>query len=138
MRGGRGRTDLGRYPSVSQHGEVSVYFEIRGVPVWNPASSVGVFYADQLEAAARFANMESGLSSLEADSFVIDTARFGALINQLICTYGSSNHTVLRHQLRAVLAPALVMLSRAGISCDMADDDALRDEVAHLVPAMPV
>ena len=117
---------------------MSVYFEIRGVSVWNPAASVGVFYADQLEAAARFADLGSGLSSLEADSFVIDPARFGALINQLIGTYDGSNHTVLRHQLRAVLAPALVMLSRAGISHDMPDDDTLRDNVAHVEPAMPV
>lgn len=108
------------------------------MPVWNPASRVGVFYADQLEAAARFADLESGLSSLEADSFVIDPATFGALINQLIGIYGSSNHTVLRHQLRAVLAPALVMLSRAGISFDMPDDETLRDDVARLVAAMPV
>ena len=50
---------LGAARRVSHHGVVSVYFEIRRVPVWNPASAVGVFYADQLEAAARFAGLES-------------------------------------------------------------------------------
>jgi hypothetical protein len=115
---------------------VSVYFEIRGVPVWNPASTVGVFYADQLEAAARFARLESGLSSLSADRFVVDPTVFGALINQLISTYDGSNHTVLRHQLRGILAPALVMLSRAGISYATSTDDALRDDVSLLDSAM--
>ena len=128
---------LGAARRVSHHGVVSVYFEIRGVPVWNPASTVGVFYADQLEAAARFAGLESGLSSLSADRFVVDPTVFGALINQLISTYDGSKHTVLRYQLRAILGPGLVMLSRAGISYDTPNDDTLRDDVALLDSAMP-
>ena len=68
---------------------------------------------------------------------MVDPTVFGALINELVSTYGRSNHTVLCHQLRAILAPALVMLSRAGIAYDRPNDDALRDDVALLESAMP-
>jgi hypothetical protein len=117
---------------------VSVYFEVSGVLVWNPSNAVGLLYADQLAAASRFAGLDSGLSDLTAGGFVLDPVKFGALINELVHTYDRSTHAVLRHQLQAVLAPSLVMLSRSGVACETPADDALRGDVARLDAAMPV
>jgi len=117
---------------------VSVYFEVSGVLVWNPSNAVGLLYADQLAAASHFAGLDSGLSDLTADRIVLDPAKFGALINELVRTYNETTHAVLRHQIQAVLAPSLVMLSRSGIAYETPADDALRSDVARLDAAMPV
>lgn len=125
---------------LRHHDRVSVYFKVFGVLVWNPSAEVGRLYVDQLDAAARFAGMDSGLAYLTGnpDSFVVDPVAFGAVINELLHTYHRSNHTVLRHQLRAVLAPSVVMLSRSHIPYDMPEDDTLQSDVARMEPAMPV
>jgi hypothetical protein len=125
---------------LRHHDRVSVYFKVSGVLVWNPSAGVGHLYVAQLDAAARFAGMDSGLSYLTGDPaiFVVDPATFGALINELLHTYQRSNHTVLRHQLRALLAPSVVMLSRSQVPYDMPEDDTLQSDVAHIEPAMPV
>lgn len=119
---------------------MSVYFAVAGVVVWNPSNGVGRLYVAQLDAAARFAGMDSGLSypAGDPDSFAVDPATFGALINELLRTYERSNHLVLRHQLRAVLAPSVVMLSRSHVSYDVPGDGTLQSDVARLEPAMPV
>jgi hypothetical protein len=125
---------------LGHHDRVSVYFTVSGLLVWNPSNGVGQLYAAQLDAAARFASMDSGLSSPvgDPDAFVVDPATFGALINELLRTYDQSNHRVLRHQLRAVLAPSVVMLSRSRVPYDMPHDDMLQSDVARIEPAMPV
>jgi hypothetical protein len=117
---------------------VSVYFEVSGTSIWNPASRIGVLFAEQLEAVARFAEMETGVSTMGADTFVVAPATLAALAGQLVTTYESSNHPVLRSQLRAVLGPLLVLVSRTDVGVFATTDSALLADVDSVEPGMPV
>jgi hypothetical protein len=81
--------------------------------------------------------METGMSPLLADSFVVDSAKLAALARALLGAYEGNDHGVLRLQLQAVLAPLLVLVDRTDAGAIATTDSVLRAEMASAELAMP-
>ena len=117
---------------------MSVYFEVSGESIWNPASRVGLLYVQQLQAAARLVQMETGVATLTADSFVVDPIKLAALTRELVALYETGNHVVLRSQLLPVVAVSLVLVGRAGSGASSTVGPALQAEVESVEAGMPI
>jgi hypothetical protein len=101
---------------------MSVYFEVDGQIVWNPASERGRSFLADARVIERALDVRSGLPDFEADECAIDKKAFPKFLQRCLVIHMSEAHETLRPRLDAVLVTSLVMAARGGMTVPYPDD----------------
>lgn len=107
---------------------MSIYFDVDSKTVWNPALRVGQLYVGYVRAVEVTFSLSAGIETTNEDVVRIDLEEFGRFVQELVRSLSRTNSEVLLLQLRAVILPAVVMLSRAGWQFDSPEMDGVLAE----------
>ncbi|GAA0535041.1 hypothetical protein GCM10011581_48290 [Saccharopolyspora subtropica] len=93
---------------------MSYIFDVDDQTVWSPALRVGQLFTHTAENLARLLGCQTGLAPVANDMSDLDLQLFEPFAHKVFDEYCTTTNTIYRELLRSVLAPALVMLQRAG------------------------
>ncbi|HEY8372660.1 MAG TPA: DUF6086 family protein [Pseudonocardiaceae bacterium] len=93
---------------------MSYIFDVEDQTVWSPALRVGQLFTITAEGLAGILGCRTGLVPVANDMSEVDLQLFEPFAHRVFDEYCATHNVVYRELLRGVLAPALVMLQRAG------------------------
>jgi hypothetical protein len=97
---------------------MSYIFEIDDVTVWSPALRVGRLYVAMAGDVADMLGARTGMTAMASDFWNIDLDVFDQFVRTMYAEHFSSNHTVKKCLIGAVLAPSVIVLERGGNQID--------------------
>ncbi|MFG2971344.1 DUF6086 family protein [Streptomyces sp. NPDC048288] len=102
---------------------MSYIFDVGDDTVWSPSLRVGEWYVSLVESAARVLGCPHGLRPVANDMYVINPEDFEGFTRLLQREYFSTDHSILRVQLRGTLLTSMVLLERAGVCVNLKGEE---------------
>ncbi|MEH0986332.1 DUF6086 family protein [Micromonospora sp. CPCC 205556] len=113
--------------TIRDHGDMSQYFQVGDLVLWNPSNRVAALFVRTSEAVTALVGVPTGIRPTRADEYDIELDAFVGFVDALVVQYKSSSHAILRSLLEGFIATALVLVDRAGRDVPSLRDTATLD-----------